>query len=108
MFGFMHATVSLPGPPMMLLFRNEPAKVFRPTLAAYLSITSIVSLILLHAVDRFGVVELKLALAILPGTALGYAVSYVFLGRIKNKPVKRLVLAFALASGFALIARGIS
>jgi uncharacterized membrane protein YfcA len=102
--GFMHATVSLPGPPIMLLFRNEPARVFRPTLAAYLLITSLLSLAMLYAVDRLGMLEFKLALAILPGTVLGYIVSFAFIGKIQDNPIKNVVLAFAFASGCVLLA----
>jgi uncharacterized membrane protein YfcA len=105
--GFMHATVSLPGPPIMLLFRNQPAKVFRPTLAAYLLITSGLSLAMLYAVDRFGILELKLALSILPGTVLGYAMSFVFVRNIQHNPIRKAVLAFAITSGIVLIANGL-
>ena len=106
--GFMHATVSLPGPPVMLLYRNEPAKVFRPTLAAYFFLTSLMSLAMLFYMGRLGIHEIQLGLVILPGSILGYAVSAAFIDRLQNRSLSAFVLLFAAASGGLLILKGIT
>ncbi len=105
--GFMHATVSLPGPPIMLLFQNESAKTFRSTVAAYLFLTSLLSLAMLYVVGRVGTNELRLAAAILPGTIFGYAFSFVLVKRFQDTKMSSVVLAFAGASGLGLILRGL-
>ena len=106
--GFMHATVSLPGPPIMLLYQNEPAKVFRPTLAAYFFVTSLMSLAMLFFVGRLGTHEVQMGLAILPGSILGFAMSSAFVGRLQNRSLRSFVLLFAAASGCVLILKGLT
>ncbi len=105
--GFMHATVSLPGPPIMLLFRREPIEVFRPTLAAYFLITSLLSLLTLFVVDRLGGQELLLAGTILPGTLVGFLLSNLLLGRIPMGRLHHAVLVFAALSACGLLVRGL-
>jgi len=106
--GFMHATASLPGPPIMLLYRNEPAKVFRPTLAAYFFLTSLVSLAMLFYLGRLGIREIQSGVAILPGSIFGYALSTAFIDRLQNRSLSTFILFFAAASGCLLILKGIS
>ena len=106
--GFMHATASLPGPPIMLLYRNEPAKIFRPTLAAYFFVTSIMSLVMLFYLGRLGNHEVQLGLAILPGSILGYALSTAFIGHLQNRSLNTFILVFAAAGGCLLILKGIT
>lgn len=105
--GFMHSTVSLPGPPIILLFQNERSNIFRPTVAAYLTITSIISLASLYAIGRLGTRELQLAIMILPGTLLGYVCSRFFIGNFQTNKIKSLVIFFASISGLLLIIKSL-
>lgn len=74
--GFMATTVSVGGPPIALLYQRESGARIRGTLSAYFVIGTSLSIIGLHFVHRFGIHELMLAGALVPGAGLGFVVSH--------------------------------
>lgn len=63
--GFMATTVSIGGPPMALLYSRSAGPNLRATLSAFFVVGTVLSLIGLHFVGRFGFPELLLGLALL-------------------------------------------
>jgi len=73
--GFMSSTVAIGGPPIALAYQHTAGKELRGTLAFVFTLGTVISLTGLFLVGRFRMVELQMALALLPGTLLGYLLS---------------------------------
>ena len=73
--GFMATAAGLGGPPVALVYQHETGLRLRGTLAAYLIIGTIVSLLALAWAGRFEREELRLSFLLIPGTVLGYFMS---------------------------------
>lgn len=73
--GVLGTTVSIGGPPMALLYQYESGPTIRATLAAFFLVGVSLSLIALHFVGRFGVVEILAAVTLLPGVFVGFWLS---------------------------------
>ncbi len=69
--GFMGTSVSIGGPPMALVYQHQSGPRIRGTLSAYFTVGVALSLGALHLVGRFGMEELLLAFAFLPGVVFG-------------------------------------
>ncbi len=86
--GFMATAAGLGGPPVALVYQRESGLRLRGTLAAYFIVGSMLSLVALALVGRFGADELRLSVFLVPGTALGYfmsrpAAAYLDAGRTR-------------------------
>lgn len=73
--GVLGTTVSIGGPPMALLYQYESGPTIRATLSAFFLVGVSLSLIALHFVGRFGMVELLAAVTLLPGVLAGWWLS---------------------------------
>jgi len=73
--GVLGTTVSIGGPPMALLYQYESGPTIRATLSAFFLVGVSLSLIALHFVGRFGMVELLAAVTLLPGVLVGWWLS---------------------------------
>jgi uncharacterized membrane protein YfcA len=102
--GFMSTTAALGGPPVALLLQNLPGARLRGTLSSIFLVGASVSLLALLVVSRFGRQELLLALALLPGTLLGFAISGLT-ARILDRGYTRTAV-LVVASVAALVAIG--
>ncbi len=73
--GVMGTTAAIGGPPIALVLQHSSGARLRGTLSGFFLVGASVSLLALVVVGRFGRQELLLALALLPGILLGYAIS---------------------------------
>lgn len=73
--GVMGTTASLGGPAVAILYQRERPELVRSTLATFFLMGALMSLPALAWVGRLGVEELKLALVLIPGILLGFALS---------------------------------
>jgi hypothetical protein len=73
--GFMATTAGLGGPPVALIYQHAPGQRLRGTLAAYFIVGTILSLVTLAAIGRFGANEIRLSSFLIPGTVTGYFLS---------------------------------
>ncbi len=73
--GIMGTSSGIGGPPMALLYQNEPGPRMRGTLAGYFTLGAVVSLIVLVRSGLFGLDELGDAAALCPPVLLGHALS---------------------------------
>lgn len=102
--GFMGTTAAIGGPPVALLLQNLPGTRLRGTLSVIFLVGASISLFALVVVGRFGRPELLLALALVPGILLGFAVSGLT-APVLDRGYTRVVV-LSVASGAALIAIG--
>lgn len=103
--GLMGTIASIGGPPMALLYQHAAGARVRGTLSSLFLIGSIVSLVALTLVGRFGRDELRLTLPLLPGVLFGFVVSRRIASRLDRGYTRRAVLAIATGAGLIVVVR---
>jgi hypothetical protein len=101
--GFMATTVSIGGPPMALLYSRREGPHLRATLSAYFVVGTVLSLVGLHFVGRFGLRELLLGLGLLPGMAIGFALSIKAVRFVDGKALRPTILAVCAITGTLVV-----
>ncbi len=105
--GFMGTTSSIGGPPVALVYQNSTGAQMRGTLSAYFFICGILALIGLFFVGWFGIDELWLALSLLPGLIIGFAVSSITSGKLDRYSLRPAVLVLSGIAAIAVLARAL-
>jgi uncharacterized membrane protein YfcA len=99
----MGTTSAIGGAPMALIYQHQKGPQIRGTLSSIFVFGTIISVITLAVVGRFGLKEFKLTLELLPGVLLGFFVSR-YTSRLLDKGLIRpAVLAVAAAAGIIVI-----
>ncbi|MGH3149860.1 MAG: sulfite exporter TauE/SafE family protein [Streptosporangiaceae bacterium] len=101
--GIVETATGVGGPPYALVYQHRPAPVLRSTVALCFLVGEIVSLALLLATGRVHADQIDAALGLLPALGLGAVASHFVHHRVGGPRVRVGVLAFALASGIALL-----
>ncbi|MBQ13057.1 MAG: permease [Gammaproteobacteria bacterium] len=101
--GFMGTSTSIGGPPMALVLQHQENSFIRANLAAFFVISCCMTLLMLMAVDRFGVQEVRLALPLMPATLLGYWLAMKTLHLISHQILRRASLILCSFAGLAAI-----
>jgi uncharacterized membrane protein YfcA len=105
--GFMGTTASIGGPPIALLYQNAPGARLRATLSGYFVLGTMMSLLALAAVGRFGRDEFWSALALLPGVLIGFALSARTRQLLDRGYTRAAVLTVSAVSGAIVILRAL-
>ena len=105
--GFMGATASLPGPPLALVHQHVPAAQLRGTMAPLLLFGTLMALPGIWWIGRLGGVEVEAALLLLPGMAIGLALSRVAAGRVAPGRIRAGVLVLSGIAAIVLIQRSV-
>ena len=103
--GIMGTIASIGGPPLALLYQHAPGARVRGTLSSIFLIGSLISLVALTLVGRFGRDELRLTLALLPGVLFGFVVSRRIASRLDRGYTRRAVLTIATGAGLIVVVR---
>jgi len=103
--GFMATIAAIGGPPMALVYQRESGPRIRGTLSAYFVAGVTISLSGLAIVGRFGLAEIALAGALLPGALVGFVVSQRTVRWLDRGGLRTAVLVVSAASALAVIAR---
>ncbi len=103
--GFMGTAVSIGGPPIALLYQHETGPRIRGTLSAFFLIGVSLSLVGLHLIGRFGWQEILIALSLVPGILLGFALSRRLTHLLDRGYVRRAILVFSAVSALAVLVR---
>ena len=103
--GFMGTTVAIGGPPVALIYQDSDGPRLRGTLSGYFTVGATVSLIALAIVGRFGRHELTAALALVPGSIIGFFASIRFAKILDRGYTRKAVLVLSALSGLAVILR---
>lgn len=101
----MGTAVSIGGPPIALLYQHETGPRIRGTLSAFFLIGVSLSLVGLHLIGRFGWQEILIALSLVPGILLGFALSRRLTHLLDRGYVRRAILVFSAVSALAVLVR---
>jgi len=106
--GAMGTATSIGGPFVALLYQHHEGPRLRPTLAAMFALGTTLSFAALVVTGAVGWWHVALALALLPGTLLGVAVSSRLTGRVDGRRLRPAVLAVATVAAAVAVGRGLS
>jgi uncharacterized membrane protein YfcA len=101
--GFMGTTAAIGGVPLALLYQRYQGPRLRGTLSGIFVIGTVISLIFLNLIGRFGFFELKLALVLLPGILFGFIISGKTARLLDEGWIRPTVLLLAILSAVAVI-----
>ena len=92
------------GPPIALLLQHQPPDRLRATLCAFFAVGGLISVLALAAAGFLGLAKIGLALELLPGVALGFAVAPVFARRVDRRRARAAVLTISTLAAAGAIA----
>ena len=103
--GVLGTMFGVHGPPIAIVLQHEPPARLRATLCAFFAVGCAISLVALAMIGAFGISEIGLGLALMPGVAIGLAFAPI-LGRMLNRQRARFaVLTISMLSALALLLR---
>jgi uncharacterized membrane protein YfcA len=106
--GFLATAASIPGPPIALVYARSEGSALRANLNAFFVITAAVSLTALMIGGHFGVHELRLSLALVPGVLVGFAISGPARPWLDRGRTHHAVLVLSAMAGVGAIVEGLS
>jgi uncharacterized protein len=101
--GFMGTSSSIGGPPMALVLQHQENDFIRANLAAFFIVSSIMSLLMLASVGRFGMEHLLISLPLMPASLAGYWVAMRTIHLISHQNLRRFSLFLCALAGSAAI-----
>jgi uncharacterized membrane protein YfcA len=104
--GVMGTMTAIGGPPIALVYQHAEGPKLRSTLSTYFALGSAMSIPALALAGYFDRDEVPAAIAMLPATAIGFAVSSRTRGYVDNGRTRAAVLAVASLSALAVVVRG--
>ncbi len=105
--GFASTVASLGGAPMALVYQKEEGPKVRGTMSAIFIAGTLVSIAGLWWAGMFGRVELLLGLMMMPGIAIGFALSRYTARYIDGEYFRPALLVVSAASGVAILVRAL-
>jgi uncharacterized membrane protein YfcA len=106
--GFMATSVGVGGPPLALLYQQESGKKIRGTLAAVFLIGTMMAIISLIIIGRFGYRELYLSVISFPAMILGFYLSGKTSKYLDRQFLRPAVLIISTLSAIVVIVKSIS
>ena len=103
MSGFMGTSSSIGGPPMALILQHQANDFIRANMAAFFVISCIMSLAMLATVGHFGLLQLRLALPLIPACLAGYWVAMRTVHLISHQNLRRFSLTLCAIAGLIAI-----
>jgi len=105
--GFMGTTSAIGGAPMALVYQKQKGPLIRGTLSAIFVFGTVIALISLVFIDRFGLEEIQVALVLLPGIILGFSLSRWTAKVLDKGFIQPAVLVASTVSGLIVIIRNL-
>lgn len=105
--GIMGTTSSIGGPPMALVYQRQKGPTIRGTLSGIFIFGTIISLIALSVIGRFGLTEIKVTAVLMPGVVLGFFLSNRSTQILDRGFTRPAVLITSAISGIAVILRNL-
>lgn len=103
--GIMGTTSSIGGPPMALVYQKQKGPTIRGTLSGIFIFGTIISLIALALIGRFGLTEIKATAVLMPGVVLGFLLSSRSTKILDRGFIRPAVLITSAISGIVVILR---
>ena len=104
MSGFMGTGTSIGGPPMALVMQHQAGEYIRANMAAFFTVSCVMSLFMLSFVGHFGVEHLLASVPLLPATLAGYWVAMRTLHRISHQLLRPALLTLCTIAGAGAVA----
>jgi uncharacterized membrane protein YfcA len=101
--GVMGTIAGIGGPPMALIYQHETSARLRAHLTIFFVFGTLISILSLIPVQKFGMTELGLSLNLLPGTLIGFILSSWLAPRLNSKHTRAIVLGVAVFSAVVVI-----
>jgi hypothetical protein len=105
--GFLATAGSIGGPPLALVYSHSGGSRLRANLSGFFVVTATVSMAALTLSGHFGIHELGLSLALLPGVLLGYVASSALRPWVDGGRTHTAVLVLSAMAGLGAIADGL-
>ncbi len=105
--GFTGTAAAIDGPPLALLYQNDPPPVFRATLATQFAIGTVFTITGLLIARELHGWQVLLGLSLMPSYLIGFALSLVIRPRIGARNLRPAVLTIAALTGVAAILRAV-
>lgn len=99
MSGFMGTSSSIGGPPMALLWQHQEVSVIRANLAAFFTVSCVMSLAVLAPLGQFGMRHLMLGLPLLPATFLGFLLARLSMRYLPSRQLRIASLTLCAITG---------
>jgi uncharacterized membrane protein YfcA len=106
--GVTGTAAAIDGPPLALLYQNDPPPVFRATLATQFTFGAAITLTALVLARHLHPWQALLGLSLMPSYFVGLAASLVIRPRLAHHNLRPVVLTIAALTGVAAIARAIA
>jgi uncharacterized membrane protein YfcA len=103
--GVMGTAAAIEGPPLALLYQNDPPPVLRSTLATQFAIGTFITLAGLTVGAQLHGWQVLLGLSLMPSYALGLALSLPIRPHVRGRNLRPLVLGIAALAGVLAIVR---
>ena len=103
--GVMGTMVGIHGPPIALVFQNARPEQARAMLGAFFFVAYVGSVLALAVFDLFGVLQLKLAIGLLPGVVAGLLVAPLLAGFVSPARLRAAILSISASSAVLLLLR---
>jgi uncharacterized protein len=103
--GFFGTMAGIGGPPVALLWQDAGGPALRASLARHFLAGALISLPLLVVAGRLGLSELLVALALIPGTLLGFAFSGRLTQMFEGSSVRPMVIVLSALSAVVVAVR---
>lgn len=105
--GIMGTTSSIGGPPIALVYQKHKGPTIRGTLSGIFIFGTIISLVTLAIIGRFGLREVQVTAALLPGIFVGFLLSNRSTKILDSGFIRPAVLITSALSGIAVILRSL-
>ena len=106
--GFMATSIGVGGPPLAILYQQESGKKIRGTLAAVFLIGTLMAIISLVIIGRFGYKELHLSVISFPAMILGFYLSGKTAKYLDRGFLRPAVLIISTLSAIVVIIKSLS
>ncbi len=103
MSGFMGTSSSIGGPPMALLWQHQDVALIRANLAAFFTVSCLMSLVILAPLGQFGMRQLVLGLPLLPATFIGFLIARASMRRVPHRQLRFASLGLCAVTGLAAV-----
>jgi len=105
--GIMGTTSAVGGPPIAIVYQKQKGPRIRGTLSVIFVVGTIISIISLAVIGRFGWEEIKLAAVLIPGVLIGYMISHHTKKVLDRGFIRATVLILSALSGLVVILKTI-
>jgi uncharacterized membrane protein YfcA len=106
--GVTGAAAAIDGPPLALLYQNDPAPVFRSTLATQFAIGTVFTVAGLVIGGQLHLWQILFGISLMPSFFVGLGLSIVIRPRLADRNLRPVVLVIAALAGVAAILRAIA